>query len=449
MTAVDGPNILLCKKIFYIMKLRPQGVTHASATGRLPKQKPDAAKNKNLPAFPLAGVRVVDCTEFLSGPYCTMILSALGADVIKVERLQGDSNRRRRPRPDEEPMVFHMTQHNKRSLAIDLKRTEGREAMLAVLRGADIFVQNFRPGVVERLGLDLAAVRTVRPDIIYCSISGFGNAPPYGGMAGVDLVAQAMGGLMSVTGEPDGAPLRTGYLVGDMGTGMWAALGVLAAYARRLRTGAGDAVDVSMFDSMVAWSGSPMAEYLMTGVSPGRLGTSHQFMAPYECFECSDGRLVATCGGTDEHWPLLCKLLNMPELLTDPRFSTAYKRYENRVAIRELIGPVIKRQSSRTWFDSLRALGIPGGPVMSIADLAADEHVLKNQMLVTVDGFKKPIRIVGNPIRFADAALPETVRAPALGEHSLDVLAEAGLTTAKVRALETDRIILRTGPEQT
>ena len=167
--------------------------------------------------YPLAGLRVIDCTEYLSGPYCTVILASLGADVIKIERLAGDSHRKRTPQVDGEPIPFHMSQHNKRSLAIDLKSEPGREALLSLIRGADVFVQNFRPGVVERLGLDYAAAKRVRPDIIYCSISGFGKEPPYGGMAGVDLVAQAMGGLMSVTGETDGPPVRPGYPVGDMG----------------------------------------------------------------------------------------------------------------------------------------------------------------------------------------------------------------------------------------
>ena len=407
------------------------------------------ATGASPPDYPLCGVRVVDCTEFLSGPYCTMILASLGADVIKVERLAGDPNRRRRPRPDVEPMVFHMTQHNKRSLAIDLKSPEGRKALLSLIETADIFVQNFRPGVVERLGVDYVSVRKFRPELIYCSISGFGSTPPYGGLAGVDLVAQAMGGMMSVTGEPGGLPQRTGYMVGDMGAGMWATIGILGAYARRLRTGVGDSVDVSMFDGMVAWSSSPMAEYLMTGQNPGRLGSAHQFMAPYECFECSDGKLVATCGGTDDHWPLLCDLLAMPELLADARFNTAYRRYENRIPLRALLEPEIRKRTSQDWFASLRKAGIPGGPVLTIEELARDPHVHATRMLVTIEGYNGPIQVIGNPIRFGAATAPPAVRAPALGEHSIDVLRDAGLSTAEIGALEAAGIIKRTGPEQT
>jgi CoA:oxalate CoA-transferase len=393
--------------------------------------------------YPLAGLRVIDCTEYLSGPYCTVILASLGADVIKVERLAGDAHRKRTPRVDGEPIPFHMSQHNKRSLAIDLKSEPGRQALLSLIRGADVFVQNFRPGVVERLGLDYAAAKRVRPDIIYCSISGFGREPPYGGMAGVDLVAQAMGGLMSVTGETDGPPVRPGYPVGDMGAGMWAAIGILAAHVRRTRTGLGDAVDVSLFDGMVAWSIWPMSEYLMTGVNPRRIGSAHQFMAPYECFECADGTLIAICGGSDEHWPLLCHMLEMTELMNDPRMVTAYTRYEHREELRRIIAPVVLRRSSREWLDELRSAGIPGGPLLTMADLAHDEHVRRNGMIVSTGGFRDRVDIVGNPIRFADSRKPPIVRAPAVGEQSREILTEAGLESSEISLLE-ERQVVRT-----
>lgn len=393
------------------------------------------------PAYPLAGVRIIDCTEFLAGPYCTMILAGMGADVIKVERTAGDGHRKRRPNPGVEPLPFHMSQHNKRSLAIDLKHPEGRKALHSLAKTADIFVQNFRPGVVERLGLDYESIRAVRPGIIYCSISGFGKSPPYGGMAGVDLVVQAMGGMMSVTGETEGPPVRPGYPVADMGAGMWAAIGILGAYARREKTGEGDCVEVSLFDGMVAWSIWPMAEYLMTGVNPRRIGSAHQFMAPYECFECSDGRLVAICGGTDEHWPLLCRLLKMPGLLSDPRFTTAYKRYEHRIVLRDIISPHVKQRSSKEWLHDLQTAGIPGGPILTIQDLAHDAHVLNNKMLVTVEGFSKPAQIIGNPIRFREAPTPELVRAPGIGEHSFAVLREAGISDSSIESLERTGVI--------
>lgn len=393
---------------------------------------------------PLAGIRVLDLTEFVAGPFCTMILTSLGAEVVKVERVQGDSYRTRRPNPDVEPVAFHMLHRGKRSLAVDLKTKEGQAAVQAVAATCDVLVQNFRPGVASRLGIGEDEIRRIRPDIVYCSISAFPNESAYADYGGVDVVVQAMAGLMSVTGEPGGPPIKAGYPVTDIGAGMWGAIGILAALTRRARTGRGDHVSTSMFDGALSWSFLEMSEYLMTGVVPGPLGSAQRFLAPFECFRCQDGRLISVAGGLDGHWAPLCQILGREDLVRDERFNLSYRRYENAAALREEIGPVFLTRPSHEWLAKLHAAGIPSGPLLSIGDLANDPEVAKTGMLVEAEGFQAPVRVLGDPVHFAEAASPPVRRGPKLGEDTQALLLERGFTEAQIAQLESLGVLART-----
>jgi crotonobetainyl-CoA:carnitine CoA-transferase CaiB-like acyl-CoA transferase len=390
---------------------------------------------------PLAGIRVLDLTELVAGPFCTMILASLGAEVIKVERVAGDSYRSRRPSDQVEPVAFHMLHRGKRSVAVDLKAPEGQAAIQAVARSCDVLVQTFRPGVARRLGISEADIRGVRPDIIYCSISAFRKGSAYADYGGVDVVVQAMAGMMSVTGEQGRPPVKAGYPVTDIGAGMWGAIGILAALARRARTGRGDVVSTSMFDGALAWSVLEMSEYLMTGDVPGPLGSAHRFLAPYECFACADGRLLAVGGGLDSHWGVLCRTLGTERLVDDPRFATQYSRYVNAAPLRQALAPVFASRTADEWLSALHAAGIPAGPLLSIGDLANDPDVRDGGMLVETEGFDQPVRVLGDPVRFAEAAPSPMRRGPLLGEHTEDVLLASGLSPAEIEQLAARGVI--------
>ncbi len=389
-----------------------------------------------MPA-PLEGVRVVDLTENLAGPYCTMILADWGAEVVKVERPGGGDESRRFPPFVRGESAGYLTLHRgKKSVVLDLKDPRGREALLRLVARSDVLVEAFRPGTLDRLGLGPTTLRAAYPRLIVCSLSGFGQTGPYRERGGYDLIAQAMGGLMSVTGEPGRPPAKCGFPVTDMGCGMWAALGVLLALLARARTGRGQWVDTSLFEVPVAWAMWHAARYFATGEVVGPLGSAHPSGAPYQAFQGADGAWFVLAANPQHLWERLCRLVAREDLLADPRFATNADRVEHREALAAELAPVFRQRAAADWLRALDAQGIPAGPVNRLDQVFADPQVHARAMVLELD---HPTvgrhRILGIPVKLSDT--PGVVRGPAplYGQHTEEVLREIGYTAEEARAL--------------
>lgn len=390
----------------------------------------------------LGGVRVVDFTEFLAGPYCTWILAQMGAEVIKIERPAGDAMRRRSFGREGEPVPFHMIHGNKRSVAVDVKTDEGRRIVQQIAMHSDVFVENFRPGVVDRLGLGERELRQVHPELVYCSIRGFREATEHSGLAGVDPVAEALGGLASVTGSRDGPPLKSGFPVADLGSGMWGALGVLAAIIRRGTTGTGEYVKTALLDGVIGWSVWHMAYYLMSGANPPRLGSAHLYLAPFEFFECADGEYIVVGIANDRHWRILCGVIQREDLADDPRFVELYERGRRADELRVELSPLFRGKASREWIEAIQPTGIPCAPILSIQEVAESDYARQSGMLAAVEGFAGPTKVVGFPVEFGPGAIRTASGGPRLGADTVDVLrALCGLDQAQIGALVRDGVI--------
>ena len=381
--------------------------------------------------LPLEGIRVVDLTQVMAGPFCTMLLGDLGADVIKVEPVVGDLSRsmggaRLRLRgPDNAP--FLALNRNKRSVVLDLKDASGRAALVALARTADVLVESFRPGVMRRLGADYETLAPLSPRLVYASVSGFGQTGPYAERPGFDLVAQGMAGLMSVTGEPDGPPVKCGVPVSDLAAGLYAASGVMAALIARERTGQGQRVETSLFEAALALSVWEATEYWATGEAPRPLGSAHRLNAPYQAFRARDGDLTLAAL-TEAQWEKLCGVLERPALASDPRFSSNHARMENLDALTAEIEGALAAGDALEWVERLLAAGVPAGPILDYGQVFADPHTAARGMVETVEHpVEGSVRTLGFPLKMS--ATPPRVRRPPplLGEHTREVLEEVGL----------------------
>ncbi|MQA83936.1 MAG: CoA transferase [Streptosporangiales bacterium] len=378
--------------------------------------------------LPLDGVRVLDLTRFLSGPYCTMVMADMGAEVIKVERFpEGDDSRRLGPKIEGESYPFAMPNRGKRSIALDLAQDRGREVFLELAWTADVVIENFRPGVMRRLGLDYPAVRGVRPEIIYCSISGFGQTGPYRDRPGFDIMAQGVSGLMRMTGFPDGRPAKVGIAICDLAAGVTALYAILGAYLVRGRTGEGQHIDVSLVDSVLAWTLWEAGAYFGSGEVPTGTGTRHRRSTPYQAYRTADG-FVTIGANTQRLWQrLAADVLERPEWLDDPRFATLADRMTHIDELEAEIEAITATRGTRAWIERLDSAGVPGGPVLGYHEALADPHVLAREMVAELD---HPVfgrmRTVGIPAKLSGTPLRPGRPAPLLGEHTLEVLAEAG-----------------------
>ncbi|HTP82874.1 MAG TPA: CoA transferase [Alphaproteobacteria bacterium] len=374
----------------------------------------------------LDGIRVIDLTSHLSGPYCTMILADLGADVIKVERAgAGDDSRHMPPHTNGEGWPFMLINRNKRSVALDLKDPDQLQACTDLAAKADIFVENFKPGTIDRMGLGYDKLSHMNPRLIFCSISGFGQTGPLRDRGGFDLMTQAMSGLMSVCGPEDGPPHRLPVAISDIGAGMFAAIGILGALAARQRTGRGQRVDAALYDAAIAMGVYEAAGYFATGTPPARLGQGHRGAVPYQVFQTADGWL--TIGAATQHlWERFCRVIGRPDLMQDPRFTSNAERVKNRAVLVPTLATVIRTRPTQTWAASLMAEGIPVGPVQTYDQVFADPQVKAREMAAEID---HPAvgrqRVLGVPYKLSET--PATVRRPAprLGEHTDEVLGAA------------------------
>jgi CoA:oxalate CoA-transferase len=363
---------------------------------------------------PLAGMVVIDLTRVLAGPYCTLVLSNLGARVIKVERPPGgDDARWIGPFVGGKSLYFSALNHGKESIALDLKRAEDRPVFERLLAAADVLVENYRPGVLDRLGYGWDVLRARWPRLVYAAVSGFGQTGPLRERPAFDMVAQAMGGIMSLTGYPDGPPARVGVSIGDIAAGLFLASGIAAALVRRARSGAGAMVDVAMLDCQLAILENALTTHLVTGEQPGRLGTRHPNIAPFQAFEAGDGRLLVLCAGHDAQFAALCEVIGRPELTRDQRFVTPDARRRHVDLVQEAIAPVLRTRPAAEWLERFERAGIPCGPVNSVADAVRSPQAAARNMVVEIaDPTIGRLAVAGNPIKLDDVADPPARRPP-------------------------------------
>jgi crotonobetainyl-CoA:carnitine CoA-transferase CaiB-like acyl-CoA transferase len=394
-------------------------------------------------ARPLTGVRVVDLTTSLAGPYCTLILGALGADVVKIERPgTGDDTRAWGP-PfwGSDSAMFLAMNASKRSIAVDLKSPDGIEIVKDLVARADVFVENLRPGAAGRLGLGFDPMRERNPRIVYCSISAFGTTGPLAERPGYDPLMQAASGIMSVTGDPAGAAARAGVSLVDQGTGLWAAVGVLAALQTVRANGEAQLVTTSLYEVALAWMNYHLVGHLATGFVPGPQGSGMPMLAPYEAFECSDGPLMIAVGN-DRLFALLCESLDMAELASDPRFATNADRVVNRVALSELVAERVRRQTRRYWLGRFEDAGIPAAPVQDVQEAVADPQT---QALGIVEPMDHPVisefAVVQPPVTIQAGRVRHQRRPPVLGEHTSELLTELGRSDAEILELGRQGVV--------
>jgi crotonobetainyl-CoA:carnitine CoA-transferase CaiB-like acyl-CoA transferase len=386
---------------------------------------------------PLAGVKVVELAQIMAGPTCGMLLADMGADVIKVEKIpSGDDSRGyAEPSVNGESAAFMAMNRNKRSIAVDLKTDGGKEVVRRLVARSDVLTENYRKGTMERLGIGYDTLRAINPGLIYCSISGYGRTGPYADKGGFDLIAQGFSGVMSFTGEPGGPPVKSGSSIADINAGILAALGVVAAYVHRLKSGEGQLVDTSLMEAAVQQTFWQSAMFFATGISPGPTGSAHILTAPYQAFPTADG-WVNVGGANQSNWERIARTLGAPALIEDPRFRTNTDRMTNLATLTDILAPLFRKRTTNDWLTAFDAAGIPAGPVNTVGQMLADVQVAAREMVVETE---HPIagrtKALGLPIKFSTT--PGGVRRPAplFGEHTRDVLAETGFTRDEIERL--------------
>ncbi|MCW5642042.1 MAG: CoA transferase [Rhodoferax sp.] len=386
---------------------------------------------------PLAGLRVLELAQIMAGPTCGALLADLGAEVIKVEKMPGGDDTRRYAEPsvNGESAAFMMMNRNKRAIALDLKTEAGRQVLRTLVARADVLIENYRKGALDRLGLGYAALQAVNPALIYCSISGYGRTGPSADKGGFDLIAQGVSGLMSITGEPGGPPVKVGSPVTDMNAGMLAALGIVSAYVHRLKTGLGQFVDTSLMEAGIHQTAWQAAIFFATGVSPGPGGSAHVLAAPYQAFPTQDG-WINIGGANQANWERIARLVGAPELITDARFADNSARMRNRDELARLLGAHLRERPTAAWLRALDEAGIPAGPIQTIGQMAVDPQTRARDMVVALD---HPVagrtQALGVPVKFS--ATPGNIRrpAPTFGQHTREVLLEHGFSEAEIVAL--------------
>jgi formyl-CoA transferase/CoA:oxalate CoA-transferase len=393
-------------------------------------------KTKELP---LKGVRVLDLSRVLAGPFCSMTLADLGAEVIKIEIPgRGDDTRAYPPFFNGVSSYFLSINRGKKSVTLNLKMEEARNALYKLVEKCDVFLENFRPGVTERLGVNFNTIKKINPQIIYCSISSFGQTGPYASWPGYDLIVQGMGGLMGVTGEPGRPPVRIGVAITDIGAGMWACIAILSALRLRDRTGEGQQIDVSMMDGSVAWMTYLAGNYFATGKVPPRMGSAHPSIVPYQAFETAEKKYILIAAGNDRLWALLCRGMGLDDWVKDTRFATADKRVENRDKLIPALEKEFKQLSRDEWLERLRSIGFPCAPVYTIGEIFSDPHVLQRGMMTEVEHPEiGKIKQIGQALKFSRTPLTLESPPPLLGEHTVGVLKTiAGYSEEEIKELK-------------
>ncbi len=402
---------------------------------------------------PLAGLRVLDLTRILAGPTCTQLLGDLGADVIKIERPgKGDDTRGWGPPflggdDSGESAYYLCTNRNKRSVAIDIATSEGQQLIKDLAARSDILCENFKVGGLARYGLDYESLSAINSGLIYCSITGFGQTGPYRHRVGYDFLVQGMGGICSITGFPDeegGRPTKVGVGIADVMTGMYATAAVLSALHARRETGKGQYIDVSLYDSQIAWLINQGLAYLVSGENPQRLGNGHPHIVPYDTFPAADGHFIIAVGN-DSQFARLCEVLGRPDWVEDPRFAKNVERVRNRKTLMPLIEEITVKRPSQDWIAALEAVSVPCGPVNTLSEVFSDPHTLAREMRITMPHEGAPdgtVDLIGNPLKMSETPVTYRHAPPLLGEHTDDVLRDTlGLDDEQIAALCASGVI--------
>jgi crotonobetainyl-CoA:carnitine CoA-transferase CaiB-like acyl-CoA transferase len=393
-----------------------------------------ASVNSQKLKGPLSGLKVIDLSHVMAGPACAMLLADMGADVIKVEKLPGGEDARRMVPPtiSGESAAFLIMNRNKRGIALNLKTEAGRKVLSRLLQDADVLIENYRRGTMEKMGFGYDALHALNPKLIYCSISGFGRTGPYADRGGFDLVTQGMSGLMSITGEGPGCPpVKLGAPVTDITAGVLGCVGILAALHFRASTGQGQMVDTSLFEAGIIHTYWQSAICFATGEAPGPMGTAHPLNAPYQAFPVADG-WITVGAANQKNWLKLLEVLEAPALGNDPRFSTNADRMHNLPALQAELTAFFKTRTSAEWLRRLEEAGVPAGPVLDVRQMQADPQALAREMVVeTTHPTAGKVKSIGLPIKFSETPGSVTRAAPVLGQHTREVLREHGFSDAE------------------
>jgi crotonobetainyl-CoA:carnitine CoA-transferase CaiB-like acyl-CoA transferase len=396
------------------------------------------------PALSLEGIRVVDCSRVLAGPFCGMLLSDLGADVIKVEDTgSGDESRTWPPHKDGESAAFLVINRNKRDMTLDLKQPEGVEVFTRLAGRADVLIENFRTGTMESFGLGYDTLSAANPGLVYASVSAFGRTGPRKDGAGYEALMQAFSGIMSITGEPDGPPVRAGVSFLDLTTGIFCAFGIVNAILHRVKTGLGQRVDGSLLETAVTLLNYHAEGYLLTGAIPKALGSSHPSLSPYRTFKCRDGQWIFIAGANDRFWQRLAPALGLGHMVEDARFAKNIERVKHRRELESALEAAIGKQDREPLLKILEDAGVPATPVNNVEQVMQDPQTAARQMVERVLHPKLgDIPVVGTPVKFSRMKAGVRRPAPLLGEHTDEILAEHGYTPEQIRALRAKKVIV-------
>jgi crotonobetainyl-CoA:carnitine CoA-transferase CaiB-like acyl-CoA transferase len=391
----------------------------------------------------LQGIKVVELAQIMAGPTCGMLLADMGADVIKVEKLPGGDDTRSYSEPSikGESAAFMILNRNKRGIAVNLKIPGGLEVVKRLLADADVVTENYRKGTLEKLGLGYDVLQALNPRLVYCAVSGYGRTGPYADKGGFDLIAQGFAGIMSITGEPGGAPAKSGTSIADINAGILAALGIVSALVARATTGRGQMVETSLMEAAVQQTYWQSAIFFATGVNSGPTGSAHILTAPYQAFPTQDG-WINVGGANQSNWERIVKVVGRPELAADPRFRTNTDRMKNLAQLTPLLAETLRHKPSAHWIREFEAAGVPVGPVNKIGEMLADPQVAAREMVVEVDHPRAGrVKTLGTPIKFSETPGKVERAAPLLGEHSREVLTQLGYSGAEIDALQREGAI--------
>ncbi len=391
---------------------------------------------------PLHGIKVIDLTRVLAGPFCTMTLADLGAEIIKIEKPgTGDDSRAFGPHLHGESAYFMSINRGKKSLTLDLKAEKGREIFLKLVKDADVVVENFKPGVMKKLGLDYAALKKINPKLIYCASSGFGQTGPYSSRPAYDLIIQGMGGLMSITGPDASQPTKVGSSIADIFAGVFSAIGILSALYNRTHTGKGQMVDVAMLDCMVAILENAIARFTGSGIDPVPIGNRHPSIAPFTSVRTADGYINIACGN-DALWLKLCEIIERPDLATDKRYESNRSRCDHMPDLLPQLNEAMQGQPSSYWLKKLEEGHVPAGPINTISQVLSDPQVLaRNMLLELAHPVAGMVKVPGSPVKLSDTPAEVKAPAPVLGQHNDEILASLGYSSQQIEGFRAEAVI--------
>ena len=392
---------------------------------------------------PLEGIKVLDLTRVLAGPYATMILSDLGAEVIKIEQPEiGDESRNFGPFKNGFSLYFMSVNRGKRSITLDLKTDRGKDIFKQLVKQSDILVENFRPGTMKKLGLDYETLAAEHPALIYAACSGFGQTGPFAEKGAYDMIIQGMGGIISITGEPDGPPVRVGTSISDITAALFTTIGILSALHNRNSTRKGQLVDVAMLDSLVAVLENAIVRYFATDEIPQPLGSRHPAITPFEAFESADGHIIIAIGN-DTLWAKFCEHVDQKNLISDPRFSTNVERTANHSELFPILSEIMRQRTTDEWIDALENIGVPCGPINTIDKVVNHPQVqARNMITQVIHQMTGAVEVPGLPIKLSDTPGDVDIPAPNLGEHTVEILTDVlKMSTDEVKQLKQERII--------